>query len=309
MNSSVHSSPVGKTSRAVLRRPTGDVDGRGRRGRRKHCCGQVTWPPAWSQAQPRRPPGPSAVIRDESTNSGTEWKLRNMRARRSGSIRLASLGGALVLAAGTVAALQIGTTAASAAPVSENFASYAAAFGLFVPASLTTNITQPALVKPNATYSMAVGSNTQNVPASLSGFPIVYTTGLKTVIPVPSGATYVAGSLPTGLTWTFVDNGVTTHGPFSLVYCTAAGPNCNATAHSSHFSDPPRPPTSSRYRVDPVRRRWELDPPRLERFLQGNRSDGTRSSRPSTSTTTPTTSEAWASSPRCRTHPGCSRDR
>ena len=75
--------------------------------------------------------------------------------------------------------VQIGATPASAAPVTENFASYASAFCLFVPATLTTNITQPALVAPNASYTMAVGSNTETVPASLSGLTIGYTTGLQ----------------------------------------------------------------------------------------------------------------------------------
>ena len=131
--------------------------------------------------------------------------------------------------------VQIGATPASAAPVTENFASYASAFSLFVPATLTTNITQPALVAPNASYTMAVGSNTETVPSSLSGLTIGYTTGLKTVVPVPAGATYVPGSLSTGLTWTFVNNGVTTHGPYDVTYCTAAGPSCNASPHSSTF--------------------------------------------------------------------------
>ena len=127
-------------------------------------------------------------------------------------LRLASLGGALLLAVSVIAMVQIGAHPASAAPVTENFASYASAFSLFVPATLTTNITQPALVAPNASYTMSVGSNTETVPSSLSGLTIGYTTGLKTVIPVPSGATYVPSSLSTGLTWTFVNNGVTTHG-------------------------------------------------------------------------------------------------
>ena len=158
-----------------------------------------------------------------------------MKARRPGSVRLASLGGAILLTASVMAMLQVGATAASAAPVTENFASYAAAFTLFVPSSLTTNITQPALVAPDASYSMSVGSRTEAVPTSLSGLTIGYTTGIETVIPVPSGATYVSGSLSTGLTWTFVNNGVTTHGAYSVTYCSAAGPGCTATPHSSTF--------------------------------------------------------------------------
>ena len=158
-----------------------------------------------------------------------------MRARRSAFIRLASIGGPLLLAASAFAVLPLGAAPASASPVTENFASYASTFSLFVPASLTTNITQPALAAPNATYTMSVGSNTEPVPASLSGLTIGYTTGLETVIPVPSGATYVAGSLSTGLTWTFVNKGVTTHGAYDVTYCTGASSNCTATPHSSTF--------------------------------------------------------------------------
>jgi hypothetical protein len=149
------------------------------------------------------------------------------------------MAGALSLVVGAAAMLQIAAPSpASAAPVAENFASYTPTFGVYVDSTLTSNITQPALVAPGATYTMSVGSNTQAVATSLSGFPIGYTTNLKIIIPVPSGATYRPGTISTGLTWTFVDKGVTTHGPFSLVYCTAASSSCNASPHSSTFLAP-----------------------------------------------------------------------
>ncbi len=143
--------------------------------------------------------------------------------------------GALLLAIGMMAMTVVGASSAIAAPTNESFASYAPAFGLWVPASLTTDITQPALVQPGATYSMSVGASTQAVPSQLSGESIVYTTQLKTIIPVPSGATYVPGSLSSGLQWTFVNKGVTTHGTYDVTYCTGPSANCNATPHSSTF--------------------------------------------------------------------------
>jgi hypothetical protein len=153
------------------------------------------------------------------------------------------MAGALLLAIGTVAMLEIAVPfPASAAPVSEGFASYTPTFGVYVQSSLSANITQPGEVAPGAAYTMSVGSNTETVATSLSGFAIGYTTNIKAILPVPSGATYKPGTLSTGLTWTFVDKGVTTHGPFTLVYCTGASSSCNASPHSGTFLGANSPP-------------------------------------------------------------------
>jgi hypothetical protein len=153
------------------------------------------------------------------------------------------MAGALLLAIGTGAMLEIASPSpASAAPASEGFASYASTFGVYVQSSLSANITQPGQVAPGAAYTMSVGSNTQTVATSLSGFAIGYTTNIKAIFPVPSGAMYEPGTLSTGLRWTFVDKGVTTHGPFTLVYCTGPSSSCNASPHSGTFLGPNSPP-------------------------------------------------------------------
>ncbi len=158
-----------------------------------------------------------------------------MRSKRTKFVRLTSLGGALMLVASGLAMLAGPATPASAASVTENFAGYVSSFGLYSSISLGYNITQPALVAPNASYTMSVGGGSQVIPSSQSGFDVGYIYGTQDLYPVPSGATYKTGSLSTGLTWTFTNGGTTTHGPFNVTYCTAASANCTATAKSAAF--------------------------------------------------------------------------
>ena len=194
-----------------------------------------------------------------------------MKARRPGSVRLASLGGAILLTASVMAMLQVGATAASAAPVTENFASYAAAFTLFVPSSLTTNITQPALVAPDASYSMSVGSRTEAVPTSLSGLTIGYTTGIETVIPVPSG------DLRIGEPFDRPDVDVREqwgHNPRCVQRDLLLGGRSRLHGHAP-FLNVSRlhinPLLRGDHRRDPFCRGWHADLPGVERLLQGNR--------------------------------------
>jgi hypothetical protein len=158
-----------------------------------------------------------------------------MRSKRTKFVRLTSLGGALMLVMSALAVLGVAATPASAASVNENFAGYIGEFGLYTSISLGFNVTQPALEKPGGTFTTSFGGGSQVVPAAQSGFNINYINGLNDIIPVPSGATFVAGSLSTGLTWTYVNKGVTTHGAYDVTYCTGASSSCTATPHSASF--------------------------------------------------------------------------
>ncbi len=158
-----------------------------------------------------------------------------MRSKRTLLGRLTALGGAVALAATSLAALGAPATSASAASLNENFAGYVALIGIYTPISLGINITQPTVVTQGSTYTMAFGGGSQVVPTSQSGFNINYLNGLQDIVPVPNGATFKTGSLSTGLQWTYVNHGTTTHGTFSVTYCTAAGSGCTATPHSAAF--------------------------------------------------------------------------
>jgi IPT/TIG domain len=143
----------------------------------------------------------------------------------------------VALAVSTFAALGAAAapTPAGAASVNENFAGFVSLFDLYTSISLGINISQPPIVKQGGSYTMSFGSGSQTVPTSQSGFDINYLNGLQDIVPVPAGATFSPGSLSTGLQWTYVNKGVTTHGAFDLTYCTAAGPGCTATPHSADF--------------------------------------------------------------------------
>ena len=158
-----------------------------------------------------------------------------MRSKRTRFVRLASLGGAVALAVSTLAAMGVAPTPASAASVNENFAGFVSLFDLYSPISIGVNVTQPPIVKQGGSFSMAFGGGSQSVPTNQSGFNINYIYGLQDIIPIPAGATFTPGSLSTGLTWTYTNGSTTTHGPYDLTYCTAAGPGCTATPHSSSF--------------------------------------------------------------------------
>jgi hypothetical protein len=158
-----------------------------------------------------------------------------MRSKRTRFVRLASLGGAVALAVSTLAAMGVAPTPAGAASVNENFAGFVSLFDLYTPISIGANVTQPALVKQGGSFQMAFGGGSQTVPTNQSGFNINYIYGLQDIIPIPAGATFKTGSLSTGLTWTYTNGGHTTHGPYDLTYCTAAGPGCTATPKSSSF--------------------------------------------------------------------------
>jgi hypothetical protein len=149
--------------------------------------------------------------------------------------RLAALGGTLALAGATLAT--VGATAAptpaSAASITENFAGYVALFDLYSPISIGYNITQPSIVQQGGTFNIAFAGSNQVIPTNQSGFSINYLNGLQNIIPVPTGATFTPGSLSTGLKWTYVNKGATTHGTYSVTYCTAAGPGCNATPYAA----------------------------------------------------------------------------
>jgi hypothetical protein len=150
---------------------------------------------------------------------------------------VASVAGAVALSISALAAIGVATaTSASAAPVNENFAGYVSGIG-YSPIQLTPNITQPASVKPGGSYTMAVGSSSQVVPTEEDGtIPVDYIFGIQTIMPVPTNATYTAGTLSGSLLWSFTPaSGPAITGPFTVTYCTAASAACTATPTSSTF--------------------------------------------------------------------------
>jgi hypothetical protein len=162
-----------------------------------------------------------------------------MRAKRALTVRVASLGGALALAVAGLAAMGVATaTSASAATVTENFAGYGGAgLPIYSQVSLTPNVTQPASVKPNGTYTMNVAASSQVVPSTSGTFTVDSIGHIQTIIPVPAGASF-AGGLSTGLQWSFTLGASTTHGTYTVVYCTAPTASCTAASHSSTFLGP-----------------------------------------------------------------------
>ena len=193
-----------------------------------------------------------------------------MRSKRTRFVRLTSLGGALMLVLSALAVLGVAPTPASAASVNENFAGYIGEFGLYTSISIGANVTQPALEKPGGTFTTTFGGGSQVVPTTQSGFNINYINGLNDIVPVPSGATFKSGSLSTGLTWTFVNKGVTTHGAYDVNLL--HGGQFDLHGHAPlcvlpriHL-DPVHP---DEHRTGPFRRRWDPDPSELERVLHG----------------------------------------
>ena len=165
-----------------------------------------------------------------------------MNARRSLTARVASVAGAVALSVSALAAIGVATaTSASAAPVNENFAGYGgASLPIYAQVSLTPDVTQPASVKPGGAYTMGVAGSSQVIPTAESGQTVISASGIQTIMPVPTNATYTAGTLSTGLQWTFTPaSGPATSGTFALTYCTANnGTTCTATPTSATFLGP-----------------------------------------------------------------------
>ena len=144
------------------------------------------------------PSGGASGVR--STLFGTEWKLRRMKHDQDNPTGATGLPRRRTAARG----LDHGRVgrgcgeSASRSPVTENFASYAATFGVYVDSSLNTDITQPALVAPGRfVHDVGRLQYPGGPEQSESGLTIGYTTQLKTVIPVPPARrTYRAAFRP-----------------------------------------------------------------------------------------------------------------
>ncbi len=157
-----------------------------------------------------------------------------MRGNRLPGIRLVALAGVALLGATTLFAADLAVpSAASAAPISENFAGFLSGIG-YAPFTVTPGISQPSTVQPEGTYTMSVSASTVTIPTTIAGSTVNYIDNLQYMFPVPAGATFQNG-LANNLRWSSTGPS-TNNGIYTARYCTGnSGSTCSATAQSATF--------------------------------------------------------------------------
>src|SRR5664280_1281220 len=183
--------------------------------------------------------GPTFLMQHPMTGEGS------MRTFREKITRLGAIGAAaLIGVAGLGTAALVTATPASAATVTQDWATYSSLTGYGVQETTSVITPSAATVAVGSTFTFTSAPPSQVVPTSQSIATINYITGTNEIYPLPAGVSAASAdvvltpgtaSYTGGTGQTCTSAGVCTplpasgSFPITATYCTAAGPGCTAT--------------------------------------------------------------------------------